>query len=441
VATRPDQPFENDERFGEPEPARSSSTALSDGSRELDAPQGGGSSRVEALRVRHLMYLVAAAAGAIWLGILLAGSVVILTFLVLGGIVMLFTAAMSACIIVARRRSTRQDALLSVLAIAAEKGMPLSPAVMAFADSYRGRSYRQIVDLADELSGGTPVAEALERANKVVTRDAALLARVGEAAGMLPKALRIASASRSSHVPIWTVIAARLAYILMLLLAMQVITGFIMYFIIPKFEAIFSSFGEPLPRVTILAIDASHLAVKYGYVTFLFPLLEVVLLIALPLSFLTWGSYSVPIFDHVLGRRHTALVLRCLSLVVEGHKPVALGVATLAGHYPTYWIRRRLQGVESDVRQGVDWIQGLWRHGLIRAADAEVLESATAVGNLAWALSELAETTERRLATRFQAGVQVLFPLAVVMLGAVVFLMAVAYFLPLVQLIERLTDL
>ena len=39
---------------------------------------------------------------------------------------------------------------------------------------------------------------------------------------------------------------------------------------------------------------------------------------------------------------------------------------------------------------------------MIRAADAAVLASAEAVGNLAWALAELAETAERRLATRFQ---------------------------------------
>ena len=97
--------------------------------------------------------------------------------------------------------------------------------------------------------------------------------------------------------------------------------------------------------------------------------------------------------------------------------------------------------VESDVRQGVDWIEALWRHGLIRAADGEVLTAAAKVGNLGWALSELAESAERRLATRFQAVVQTLFPLVVVMLGAVIFMMAIAYFLPLVQLIQRLTDL
>jgi len=442
VATGPTEPFESEETGRESELPPQSKPVREEGlGLELDPAQLAFSSRREPWRVRHLMYLVAIVAGLCWVAILLGGSLMIVTVLILGGVVPSFAAAMGACFIVARRRSTRQDALLSVLAIAAEKEMPLAPAVVAFADQYRGRSYRRVMDLAAQLNWGTMLPEALERARKVVTRDAVLLAWVGQAAGMLPKALRMAAASRSSYLPIWTAIAGRLSYILMLLLTMQVISGFILYYIIPKFEAIFKDFGASLPMITILLIDASHFAVKYGYPVALVPLIEVVLLIAIPFSFLTWGNYSVPVFDHLLGRRHTALVLRSLSLVVDGNKPVSLGISTLANHYPTYWIRRRLIDVESDVRQGVDWIQALWRHGLIRAADAEVLTSAAAVGNLGWALSELAETTERRLATRFRAMVQTLFPLVVVLLGMVVFFMAVAYFLPLVQLIKRLTDL
>ena len=76
---------------------------------------------------------------------------------------------------------------------------------------------------------------------------------------------------------------------------------------------------------------------------------------------------------------------------------------------------------------------------MIRAADAAVLTSAESVGNLAWALEELAETAERRLATRIQLVIQTFFPLVVIILGMLVFILATAYFLPLVTLIQNLT--
>ena len=294
-------------------------------------------------------------------------------------------------------------------------------------------------NLAARLNSGTRPAEALEISRGLVTHDAVLLAWVGEAAGLLPKALRIAAASRSSQLPIWTSIAARVSYILILLLSMQMICGFIMYFIVPKLEAISMDFKIALPEVTIFVIHASQFAVKYAAPALLLPFAEVGLLILLPFSFLGWGSYSVPVFDRVLGARHSALVLRCLSLFVEAGKPIALGLATLRSHYPAYWVKRRLTQAESDVRHGTDWIQALWQQRLIGTADAHVLASAEAVGNLSWACAELAQTLERRLAVRFQMLIQALFPLAVVMLGMVVFILATAYFLPLVNIIQSLT--
>ena len=49
-----------------------------------------------------------------------------------------------------------------------------------------------------------------------------------------------------------------LAYILVLMLVMQVVSGFILYFIVPKFEAIFSDFNMRAARVTIWSSTLRH---------------------------------------------------------------------------------------------------------------------------------------------------------------------------------------
>ncbi len=390
-------------------------------------------------RLSHLMYAVAVVAILLWLGIVVAGSVVAVLLIGVALLLILFVAAMGSMAILAWGSATKQNALLHILAIAAERGMPLAPAVAAFADQYRGLRHRRVMHLAARLNWGATLPDALEGSRSLVTRDATLLAWVGQGAGKLPKALRTAAESRSSQLPIWTSIASRLAYILVLVLVMQIISGFILYFIVPKFESIFRDFNLPLPRVTIAVIEAAHYFIAFAPVTSFIPLAEVILLIFLPISFLSWGNYSVPVVDRLLGRRHMALVLRSLSLFVEGGKPIAQGLALLAAHYPTFWFRRRLRGADKYVRGGVDWIEALRRHGVIRAADAAVLTSAESVGNLAWALEELAETAERRLATRIQLVIQTSFPLVVIILGVLVFILATAYFLPLVTLIQKLT--
>ena len=158
----------------------------------------------------------------------------------------------------------------------------------------------------------------------------------------------------------------------------------------------------------------------------------------LPFSFVGWVNYDVPFFDRLLKRRHAALILRSLSLYVDAGKPIEEGLRYLASHYPTWWVRRKLIKADSEVRHGEDWIDRLQSHGLIRSADAEVLMSAQEVGNLSWAMRELAETGERRLAYRFQAVMQTLFPLVVIGLRAVVAFLAMAFFAPLIVLLGRL---
>ena len=76
---------------------------------------------------------------------------------------------------------------------------------------------------------------------------------------------------------------------------------------------------------------------------------------------------------------------------------------------------------------------------MIRAADAEVLASAAAVGNLALGAGRAGRNQPSggwRPDSRWS--IQTLFPLVVVMLGMVVFFLAMAYFLPLVKLITEL---
>jgi len=389
--------------------------------------------RAQPWRLSHMMWLVAAIAVVLWL-VMTMGAVV-----VAGGFVLLFAMAIGAGVILARRRSTQQDSLLVILAIAAEGNMPLAPTVAAFADQYTGSYRRRIMNLAAELDSGRSVPEALESVRRVVSRDALLLARVGDQTGRLPQALRMAASSRSSQLPIWTAIATRLAYLLAMLLIMQSICGFMLYFIVPKFESIFKDFGVPLPQVTIALIEGSHFLIKYGYFWVWLPPLEFLLLVFLPFSFAGWVNYDVPIFDRFLKRRHMALVLRALSLAVEAGKPIEVALSTLASHYPTLWVRRKLIKVDDQVQLGESWISSLERQGIIQTSDAQVLISASEVGNLAWALRELAETAERRLAFRFQAVIQTLFPLVVLCLGLVVMFVAVAFFSPLIVLLGRLS--
>ncbi len=386
-------------------------------------------------RLQHMMLLVAEIAVVLWL-------VMTLRWLILVAIVVtIFAMIVGLGFILARLRVSRQDTLLAILGIAAERGMPLSTAVSAFADQFRGRARLRALNLIARLDGGSSLPHALKETPGAVSRDAVLMAWIGQETGLLSKALQLTGSLRSAQLSLWMATASRLAYLLGVLLAVQVIVAFLVFRFIPHMVAIFNDFGLELPEVTKFVVRISDNLVGYAPVSVPVGISELLLLIYIPFSFGGWMNYNIPVFDRLFSRRHAALILRALSLVFEANKPIGLGLETLANHYPTPWIRRRLRRVERNVRQGADWIDALWRAGLIRRPDAEVLGSAASVGNLTWALRELAETNERRQATRIQTALQTLFPLAVILMGVAIGVLAVAYFLPLVKLIGDLSDL
>jgi type II secretory pathway component PulF len=388
------------------------------------------------LLLQHMMGLVLLAGVGLWLMILSARFLGWIALVL--GVVGLAALALGAAVIAVKGLWTQQDAVLRALAIAAEHGMPLTPALHAVADHCSFLLRVRVLALADTLQAGAPLPAALEMTPGVLPRDGEIIARVGYDTGVLPGALREAVDARAALPSAWGWMIGRLTYLLAVLIVLEGVVAFISYFILPKFEAIFSDFGAPLPAFTILVIQATHIFTDYGLITALVMALEVMLLALLPISLLGWLNVGVPLLDRLMVRRHAALILRTLARVVESGQPLNRAFGTLARHYPRRWVRDRLRSVALDIDRGQDWCGCLRNHGLITNAELAVFDAARRVGNLPWTLRQTAETAERRLAYRAQAWVQLLFPLLVLLLGAVVFAVAVAYFAPLVSLIERL---
>lgn len=415
------------------------------------------------LKLQHMMFAVGVCAIACWLLIVAEVWIFSLSLLLLSAVVI------GALVILTRRGPARREMLLRTMAIAAEHSMPIAPAVLVLSDQFapdhppwlravswvlfpvrmlrlwvrdRNSGFRRRVErLAGLLNEGVPLPEALGRVPGVISPDAEVLVRTGYATDTLARSLREAASLRGTRGDAWGATAARIAYLAWLLTVLQTISGFIMYFIVPKFEAIFRDFGVALPWVTRFTIGLSHSLVQYGFVFLpLFFLVQVALPLALLVSLLGPSAawWDVPLISSLLRRRHSALVMRALSLAVAGRRPIPAVIDRLALEYPASWARRRLDRAGHDIQLGGDWADALAEHALIRPADAAVLHAAQRVGNLEWALRESADAVDRRLGYRLQFWLQMLFPVLLVGMGAVVALFAVAYFLPLVRLIETL---
>src|SRR5579871_3053037 len=118
----------------------------------------------------------------------------------LGGVVLYILPVLIGVVvhIAIRLRAAQQDALIWVLALAADRGRPLGPALAALADQSIGPARVRVLRLAECLDAGLSLPDALEFVPRSVPATSRLLARVGHDSGALPEALRDAATGRSA---------------------------------------------------------------------------------------------------------------------------------------------------------------------------------------------------------------------------------------------------
>ncbi len=334
--------------------------------------------------------------------------------------------------------AAQQNAFLWVLIVTTERSIPLAAAIEAFAYERGGRFGRRAATLAEMLQDGVPLPEAVERVPGVLPPAAVLAVRLGCETGALAPALREAAAGGAFRQPLWAAMADKVFYLLALVLVAASIITFMMLKITPAFEKIFKDFGVDLPLLTryVIAVAGSEITQ-----------LSLALIVFCGFWFLVYLAlrragvirWSLPLLDRFMIRVDGAVVLRTLAVVAEKGRPLYPAFQSLAATYPKRVVRRKLWGVVRRLEAGADWCESLYAYGLIGRAESSVLQSAERVGNLPWAMREMAESSQRRLAWRLTALGPLCFPLAVFSFGAVFFVLIVSYFLPLVAIVQTLT--
>ncbi|MFH1264390.1 MAG: type II secretion system F family protein [Planctomycetota bacterium] len=387
-------------------------------------PSEGGRLLLLALSVLGWVLITSAVAAACLVA--MAGLPGILALVVLGMVVL-------------RYRRARQHTLLSTLAVAAERLMPLAPVVEAFAEERGGLAGLRTRRLAGLLRAGVSLPDALYQTPGLVSRQALVTIRVGQESGALAQSLGDVVKSHQLHAPVWNQTMGRALYLSWVLVFGVLLVAFTSLKIAPEFRKIFEEFDVALPPITEWTIAMANAFAQWGFLT-------VPLVLALVLGFLLVGvqyvagvRWSLPLMNWFTRRLDTAQILEALALAAERNVPFQGKMETLAKWYPRGWVRKRLRAVVNDMKVGLSWSTSLARHGLIRQAEVAVFQSAGRAGNLSWALREMADSNRRRLNYRvYTLGVQVLFPLAVLTMGLLVMIYVVSYFLPLVHLITSL---
>lgn len=339
-------------------------------------------------------------------------------------------------------RTSRQATLVWTLAIAVRQGLPLGPEVAQLADGLWGRKRLRLQLLSENLEAGLSLATALERQPGLVPLSNVMLIRMGEETNMLASALNTCAVgfSRKQDREV-DVASAQHAFLVLLIpiMAIPQIVGFLCYYIMPKFKKIFDDFGMPLPQVTTDFIRIADGTAGYGYggiglILFAFNGIALFWIVVF-ISFRDWER-DWPLINLLAPRLNGPPILRSLALLIRQERPLAAGVQALSWSHPRASAKFKLSGLYRQLLQGTDLADALASQQLIRRGDVPLLRAGERLQNLPWVLEQLAESMEKRFWYRFRVFLEAGYPVCVGIVGVVVLFVVLAFFMPLVHLID-----
>ncbi len=219
------------------------------------------------------------------------------------------------------------------LSILQDAGLPILRSLKILEQQSRpGALKNALIDVCDEIEGGSTLSEALGKSPKVFDRLYVNMIKAGEAGGALEVILRRLAEFKERTQSLKTKVIGALIYPAMVVLATCGILTFIMIFIIPEFKDMFEEFELKLPAQTELLIAISNRIVKLWFLIPLIPIamfLFVALLCKFRAGRMGWHIYllKIPVIGMLLQKANLARTSRTLGALVASGVPILEGLA------------------------------------------------------------------------------------------------------------------
>lgn len=313
-----------------------------------------------------------------------------------------------------------------------------------FRNRSRKRVIRQLKHLASALYDGVPLEEAVSLQSGLLPAEIVGAIQATTEEGRLGEVLSQIALEHSRRIELQSESKSSLnqnsAIYAVVLIGMLInVTAFIMYWIVPKYKAIFQDFGVELPRLTEIWIEVSDVVVGYWYLIgpFLFlPLMPLFLGSILMLDQTSWIPWHI---KRLIPRVDAPMLLRRLGYLAANNLPLQPSLLGLAESTPDFGCAQRYERLERRLDQGDELGDALFEEGFINRREAYSISSAAEIGHLGWALGSIASAIDQRRFNRSRWVTEFTRPLVVIMIAFFVASFCAAMFIPLVKLVNDLS--
>ena len=333
-----------------------------------------------------------------------------------------------------RQLSTLQDAGLPILRSLKILEGQCKPGVLK----------NSLGDVVEDIESGQTLSEAFSKHPKAFDRLYCNMIKAGEAGGALEAILQRLADFKEKAQTLKRRIKAAMVYPCVVITVAVAIVGFILYFIIPKFEAIFKDFGVDLPGMTIVLIKASHFVVQYFYVVMLFPLFMWIMIKLIYRN--KTGAYildrillMIPVMGSIVEKSTVSRTMRTFGTLVQSGVPILESLNIVRDTAGNAVFERAFSRIYDSIREGETIAQPLRESRVVDDIVVNMIDVGEETGDLDTMLNKIADNYEEEVEVLVDSLVSLLEPIMIVVLGGIIGFIVIALFMPLIQLITKLS--
>jgi type IV pilus assembly protein PilC len=362
------------------------------------------------------------------------------------------------------------------LSILQDAGLPILRSLKILEQqSQAGALKNALIDVCNEIEGGSTLSEAMAKAPKAFNRLYVNMIKAGEAGGALEVILKRLAEFQERSESLKRKVKGAMIYPCTVVGFACGILVFIMLKIVPSFEKIFKDFGTALPGMTVLLIKMSNFICNFWYLLPGFPLcawLALKLIRKFEAGRMGWDLFTlkVPIFGQLVEKNIVARTMRTLGTLVASGVPILEGLHITKETSGNAVFEILFQKVYEAIREGESIAKPMkeaaipafhpmalffwtcWppivgtllyltrmNQSVLDDMVINMVDVGEETGELDVMLYKVADTYDDEVAVLTDSLMSLMEPLLIIVLGGMVGFIVIALFMPLIALITKLS--
>lgn len=339
-----------------------------------------------------------------------------------------------------RQLSTLQDA-----------GLPILRSIRILEQQAKaGMLKGSLKQISEDVEGGATLSEAMARHPKAFDRLYCNMVAAGESGGVLDVILqRLADFLEKAQKLKRKVIGAMIYPAVVITIA-TAITLAIVIFLVPQFKDIFLDFGvKDMPVMTQFLIDASNWLLHGsppGWLIVIFSPLIIVMVYKL-IRQSKIGRYildvifmKVPVMGQIVSKSGIARFARTLGTLISAGVPILEAIKITRDTTGNEVFAGMLGKVHDSIREGDTFANPLRASKVVDSLVVNMIDVGEETGELDKMLYKIADNYDDEVDTLVASLVSLLEPILVVVLGSIVGFIVISLYMPMIHLIQGLTN-